>query len=379
MYIGNWPYEHARIFPDSTACIDTVSNIRYSWAEFSHECDLIADYLFREKKINHGDRIAVISENSPTSLSVFFACMQIGAVYVPINPNWPDKIVENIIIQTRPRLIFNDEFYKGSGENLIHFLSYSLLSDTLSLNGYKKHITEVSMSMQDPAVVVFLPETEPLGITIPQSLIYNNSITTILAYGLFRNDNVLASLNFSSPAGLFIRLLPVMMAGGSAVFFRNKDNHIQNPQINSSQNVYLEPQNLKNYKPETFETIRVVFPWGGIKKTNNYLNEFKNLDFDYRQEIMFPCAGMNCFLLPEGDFSKNVLGLPLYGVQAKIGDSQDGHELNEGEIGELFFRGTSLFSGIWNSPKATADFFLKGWLRTRMSAYHKNGIYYAVI
>lgn len=370
MYIGNWPSDHARRHPDSVVCIDVASGLSYSWEQFSKECDLIADYLFRLKKINQGDRIAVISQNSYSALSLFFACMQIGAIYVPIDPCWDSSMVASIFGQIRPRLIFADELSNNFSGDLIRFSYKSLLSDSLNLPGSKKHITEVSMSMNDPAVILFTPSNTPIGVTIPQSLIYNNALTTILAEELSRNYCFPAVANFASPAGLFFRLLPTMLIGGSITLFSANVDYSSIIKHCTSHQLYIETKDLNGIEDSLRDRIEIVFPWGGVYSDDLKISEGS------RRHTMFPCAGMNCFYKPLGSSSEDILGVPSYGIQTKIGNPLDGAELSDSEAGELFFRGTSLFSGIWNDPTATSDLFFKGWLRTGVMAYHKNGIYY---
>jgi fatty-acyl-CoA synthase len=57
----------------------------------------------------------------------------------------------------------------------------------------------------------------------------------------------------------------------------------------------------------------------------------------------------------------------------RIVDPQTGQLRREREVGELEIRGTSVTSGYYNRPDATAEAFRRGWLRTGDLAYFVDG------
>jgi fatty-acyl-CoA synthase len=67
------------------------------------------------------------------------------------------------------------------------------------------------------------------------------------------------------------------------------------------------------------------------------------------------------------------LGRPVPGLEIRICDPQSGTRLDDREAGELQIRGTSVTPGYYNHPRATADAFVDGWLRTGDLAYLAEG------
>ncbi|MBK5223723.1 MAG: AMP-binding protein [Acidimicrobiia bacterium] len=67
------------------------------------------------------------------------------------------------------------------------------------------------------------------------------------------------------------------------------------------------------------------------------------------------------------------LGRPVPGLEMRIVDPVGGQQLAEREVGELEIRGTSVCSGYYNDPAATAELFHDGWLRTGDLAYSVDG------
>lgn len=64
-----------------------------------------------------------------------------------------------------------------------------------------------------------------------------------------------------------------------------------------------------------------------------------------------------------GDTVPGSAGPPLPGYEVKVLDAR-GEQLPEGEPGELWVRGPTIFDGYWKRPELTAQVLQDGWLRT---------------
>ena len=75
------------------------------------------------------------------------------------------------------------------------------------------------------------------------------------------------------------------------------------------------------------------------------------------------CSPVTC-VNPIGGLAKpGTVGLPIPGVDMRIVD-EAGHELPDGEVGEIAVRGPNVMKGYWNQPEATAEVFRDGWFLT---------------
>ena len=68
-----------------------------------------------------------------------------------------------------------------------------------------------------------------------------------------------------------------------------------------------------------------------------------------------------------------LLGKPIPGLEIRICDPSTGSVLAERSVGELEIRGTSVTSGYYKHPEATAKLFREDWLRTGDLAYMVDG------
>jgi long-chain acyl-CoA synthetase len=57
----------------------------------------------------------------------------------------------------------------------------------------------------------------------------------------------------------------------------------------------------------------------------------------------------------------------------------DGHEVPQGEVGEIVIRGYNVMKGYWQRPEATAETIIDGWLHTGdMGRVDEDGYFYVV-
>ncbi len=65
-----------------------------------------ASDLLLELGVKKGDRVAILAENSPEWVTVYFAAVRLGAVAVPMLPDFLDTDVHHILRETSARLLF---------------------------------------------------------------------------------------------------------------------------------------------------------------------------------------------------------------------------------------------------------------------------------
>ena len=67
------------------------------------------------------------------------------------------------------------------------------------------------------------------------------------------------------------------------------------------------------------------------------------------------------------------VGRPVPGTELRIVDPATGHEVPDGEVGELCFRGPQIMRGYWRDPEATAAVLQDGWLRSGDLGLRRDG------
>ena len=79
-----------------------------TYAEFWGSINLVAA-LLAEQGIKKGDTIAILAENSPEWGIAYFAIVRLGAVVVPILPDFPETDVHHILTDAEVKILFTTE------------------------------------------------------------------------------------------------------------------------------------------------------------------------------------------------------------------------------------------------------------------------------
>src|ERR1700678_692781 len=68
------------------------------------DCAARFAHLLASRGIKRGDRVAVQVEKSPEAVFLYFACLRLGAIYVPFNPAYPVDELTYLLNDAEPAL-----------------------------------------------------------------------------------------------------------------------------------------------------------------------------------------------------------------------------------------------------------------------------------
>ncbi len=99
-------YEHSvKAFPKRIAAEFVGGGQSYTYAQFKDCCDNISKRL-SNFGIGAGDKVAILSENSPNWSAAFFAITVYGRIAIPMLPDLSSVEVENILAHSEAKAIF---------------------------------------------------------------------------------------------------------------------------------------------------------------------------------------------------------------------------------------------------------------------------------
>ncbi|MBN3765127.1 AMP-binding protein [Burkholderia sp. Ac-20365] len=111
--VGQFLVDTARRFPERPAVVFREQEIRWNWAEFQQEVDVLASGLL-QLGIQKGDRVGIWSPNRVEWLMTQFATARIGAVLVNINPAYRLAELEYALNKVSCKAIISAEKFKTS-------------------------------------------------------------------------------------------------------------------------------------------------------------------------------------------------------------------------------------------------------------------------
>ncbi len=106
-----------------------------TYAELLPQVRRVTAFL-RKQGIEHGERIAILGENSPQWAIAYFAVTSLGAVVVPILPDFHTSEIHHVVRHSGAKIIFVSErfYYKVEELEFRDFNSVILLNDFSILN-----------------------------------------------------------------------------------------------------------------------------------------------------------------------------------------------------------------------------------------------------
>ncbi len=102
---GDWPRISAARCRDRVALIS--DGREFTFGQLNRRINLVATTL-RRIGVVQGDRVAILANDTHRYLEVVFACMKLGAVYVPLNPRLTGPEVQRLLEVCEPTCLFFD-------------------------------------------------------------------------------------------------------------------------------------------------------------------------------------------------------------------------------------------------------------------------------
>ena len=109
---------YAQIQAHRLACVDLGTGLRLSWRDFDRRIDRCAAMLEAILGVPEGERVALLARNCVDLLTVNYACIRIGAVFVPLNWRLSPSEISVLVEDCRPRLLFVDEEFRPVAQGL---------------------------------------------------------------------------------------------------------------------------------------------------------------------------------------------------------------------------------------------------------------------
>jgi long-chain acyl-CoA synthetase len=79
-----------------------------SYSELFHQVDRMA-VLLKKQGLRKGDRVAILGENSPNWCIACLGSMRIGAIVVPILPDFPEADIHHILLDSEAKILFTTQ------------------------------------------------------------------------------------------------------------------------------------------------------------------------------------------------------------------------------------------------------------------------------
>jgi acyl-CoA synthetase (AMP-forming)/AMP-acid ligase II len=373
----------ARRHPDKLALI--FKERRWSYAEFQREADRVANGLLRIG-VKKGDRIAFFLPNCAEFLFSVFAVTKIGAVFVPLNPQYiaeeADYVLQHSeasVALTSPELLPLIESVRGRLGNLKQVIVSGAgdfagaLSWDQFLSGVVAEVPSIPIDPEDLASITYTSGTtdRPKGVMLSQYAYAFAPRMRAQGLGWNEEDRVLCVLPLFHVNALCHTCIAMLSVGGSIVLTEKFSasrfwDEVREHGITTSSLMRTIPQILLSL-PEKADDgdnpLRLIV---------TLLSPEMHLRFEER----FKLTGVPSYSLTEDILS--IIG-PQNMPKEKLGScgvllapevhrvaihDENGHALPIGQAGEIVKQSPTVMKGYYKNSEATAKALKNGWLYT---------------
>ena len=377
--------------PSRLAIGDFSSGLRLSYAEFDRRIDRCGAHLEQTLGDPVGERVAVLARNSLDFLTLHFACIRIGAIFVPLNWRLSAPEISVLVQDCAPRLLLVEDEFRPVTDALTgsHSIERILTLEpepfqTL-LDGAPAKPSRPRPDRSDqPSTLLYTSGTtgRPKGVMVSERGAFASNINFAFCTRLSASSVMMCDMPLFHVAGLMAGARAPLLMGGTLLLSPKFDpelalQRLSDPKLGITHTFYVTQmtQILREHPAYAAADLSrlVCLVTGGAP--NPAANVQRWLDDGV---IMADGFGMSetgsAFNMPIDDPNRirrkvGSSGLPLISLRYRLVNA-DGEDAAPGEVGELRLKGPSVTIGYWNNPEATAAAFdEQGYLKSGDLAY----------
>ncbi|WDE12577.1 amino acid adenylation domain-containing protein [Thalassomonas haliotis] len=361
--------------------------ISQSYGEMAREIRQQAKVL-QQQGIKPGDRVGLCLERSINQVSLMFACWRLGASFVVIDPQWPEKRLSYIITDAQLKLVISRQTPKTSLSTATAWLNLERINEPVT-----ETLTPCPLKADHEAYVIYTSGStgQPKGVSVSQQnlVYYVNGLIKELDLS---QDASMASLSAHSAdlgytalfgallSGRTLRLLAESLALDTQALLLELNtrpldclkivpSHLNGLLLASENNALLPRQALicggEAFPPQLVEKIHQLKP--ELALYNHYGPTETTIGV-----LVNKINPQNC--------QQVALGQPLANVNLRVVDTC-GFTVAQGLPGELHIAGPTVSQGYLNLAGQTAENFYQyqgqTWYRTGDAVVQRDqAIYY---
>lgn len=374
-------YQATRV-PEHAALVDIATDRTLTYRDLEDRVSRLAGYFYSQG-LKHGDRVAVLAQNSSNVFEILYASALAGVIAVPLNWRLSDHELCALVDDCTPAALLYDESFASRSAGLIAHGSISTSvrwggSDDAYESAVRTSDRFVRTDVVDGdagLVIIYTSGTtgRPKGVVHTVASVTANVENSAYAGDVHGESVSLTVLPTFHVAGLHLFANAALLRGGTAVIMpsfspeatlaalRDRDTGVSHfcgvPalfQIMSTQPDFADAR---------FDGV--VTAVGGSPVPSSLLQEWSAKGANMMSVYGISEAGSTVLAMSDSNrtTAETAVGIPVINARCSVRGSDEA-EVAPGEVGELFVSGPMLAREYWNRPEDTAAAFSEGWLRT---------------
>ncbi|OYQ34505.1 acyl-CoA synthetase [Niveispirillum lacus] len=383
--------------PERIAIIDLIEGRRYTYAELDMAVNRCCAWVSSLLADAAGQRIAVIGRNHVAIPILHLAAARLGAIFAPLN--WRLTVAELAfqVADAGPALLLADaEFLETaarSAEGQDGTRVMDIAAAFAQWDGLAPARPLRIPSADHPSTLLYTSGTSgrPKGALLSESNLFFTNVNFSLMNRVNATSVVLCDMPLFHVVGLVTMVRTPLMQGGTLILSRGFDPSVtlarlSDPDLGITHYMCVPQmaQTLRqhpDYDPARLHRL-VALCTGGAPMPAALIQRFSDDGITIADGYGMSEAG-------------TVLGMPISNrerIVAKAGSAgipgptlrlrlvdDDGIDVPDGAVGEIWIHGPNLSPGYWNRPELPTLAEQGGWLRTGDAARRDaDGFYYLV-
>lgn len=359
----------AQQYPDKVAVEFNQQNLTYN--ELNQKANQLAHY-FLSCGIEQKSRIVVFLEPCLEIQIALLAIFKIGATYVPLDPGFPDKRIEDILEEVSADFAFTQQELvdKLQAYNIEQVTIHDLDSDFLALPVQNPNI---KISPDSTATIFFTSGTtgRPKGVMASYANVHHYTAVARKKYTYNVNDIIPAVARFTFSISIFEVLSPILVGATSLILERSHvldlDKMVKTLQQVSA--AHIGPSLLKTLVAQVKSLSDHQFPnlrhisSGGDMVPPELIRDLQQLFPQAEIFVIYGCSEISCmgvtnFISPTQFVDKTFVGMPFENVKVAL-LNDDNQRVAKGCVGNVCFAGPGLVKGYLNLPELSQQKFFE--------------------
>ena len=389
----NWVNQlerHALMQPNATALRFLGNTV--TWDGLHRRVVALADALSR-RGVGFGDRVMILMLNRTEFVEAVLAVNSLGAIAVPLNFRLTSAEIVFLVEDCEARVMITEAVLAPVATGVRQIQDTQPILDTIvvaggstddSVLGYEDLVNEpgdshgpVDIPNDSPALIMYTSGTtgRPKGAVLTHANLTGQTMTGLYTNGADISSDVgFVGVPFFHIAGIGNLLIGMLLGVPTVIYPLGAFDPGQLLDVLAAEKVtglFLVPAQWQAVCAEQQARPRDlrlrVMSWGAAPAPDALLREMSatfpgtSILAAFGQTEMSP---VTCMLLGEDAIRKRgSVGKVIPTVAARVVD-ENMNDVPVGEVGEIVYRATTLMSGYWNNPEATAEAFAGGWFHS---------------
>jgi long-chain acyl-CoA synthetase len=336
--------------------------------------------LLRERGLKPGDRVGIMMPNVAEVPVVYYGILRAGGVVVPMNPLLKGREVAYYLGDSGAGMLFAWHTFAGEARTGAEQAGADLTV-----------VDEVAdRSSEDTAVILYTSGTtgQPKGAELTHGNLISNTETSRADIARARPEDVIfgglplfhvfgqtVALNVAVASGACLTLLPRFDAAHALRIIADHRVTI----FEGVPTMYVALLHQPDRADYDVSRLRMCISGGAalpVEVLRGFEDAFGCAVLEgYGLSETSPVASFNH---PGRERKPGSIGTPISGVRMRVVDNS-GHDVPQGEVGEIVISGPNVMRGYWGRPEATADAIRDGWFHTGdLARVDEDGYFYIV-